>query len=142
MQAGLSWRFYRAIYNANNAYIDDYREFTGNRYYYDQGTNGIGRRTAMSDHSGNSTWTYDSRGRVTQDQKVVNGTNGGNFKTEWGYFSSDAVAWMKYPTGNGGQDSEQVNFAYNRQMGLISLSGSSTYVNNITRGSDMSSDMT
>ena len=110
MQAGLSWRFYHAIYNANNAYIDDYREFTGNRCItYDQGTNGIGRRTAMSDHSGNSTWTYDSRGRVTQEQKVVNGTN-----------------------GNGGQDSEQVNFAYNRQMGLISLSGSSTYVNNIT----------
>ena len=33
-------------------------------YGYDNGTFGIGRRTSISDGSGNSTWTYDAMGRA------------------------------------------------------------------------------
>jgi len=38
-------------------------------YAHDEaaGVNGIGRRTSMLDASGGSSWTYDERGRLTQE---------------------------------------------------------------------------
>jgi RHS repeat-associated protein len=40
-------------------------------YAYDQGANGIGHLTTMTDPSGSTTWTYDQRGHVlTKKQKV------------------------------------------------------------------------
>ncbi|MCS6845557.1 MAG: hypothetical protein NZ528_14760 [Caldilineales bacterium] len=103
-------------------------------YTYDQGTNGKGRRTGMTDGSGSTSWTYDNRGRVTEETKVVSGTDGGTFKTQWGYDAMDRVAWMKYPGGNGGQIGEQVNFTYN-PMGLlrqVQSHGSTYYVGDTT----------
>ena len=75
---GKAWRFHHWI-NRNTAYVDDYREFSGPVYRYDAGTNGAGRRTSMSDASGSTAWTYDDRGRVTQESKTISG--GGTFKT-------------------------------------------------------------
>ncbi len=49
-------------------------------YTYDSGTYGKGRRTGMSDGSGSTSWTYDSRGRMTQESKVISGS--GTFKTQ------------------------------------------------------------
>jgi YD repeat-containing protein len=40
-------------------------------YTYDQGTYGKGRRTAMSDGSGSTSWTYDNRGRVTEKTRDI-----------------------------------------------------------------------
>jgi len=42
-------------------------------YQYDQGSNGIGRRTAMSDAISTTTWTYDALGRVLSKQQTVDG---------------------------------------------------------------------
>jgi RHS repeat-associated protein len=41
-------------------------------FTYDQGTNGVGYRTAMTDASGSTNWTYESMGRVTTEQRTVN----------------------------------------------------------------------
>ena len=40
-------------------------------FTYDQGFNGIGRRTNMVDSSGSSAWTYDQRGRVLNENKII-----------------------------------------------------------------------
>ena len=59
-------------------------------YSYDQGTNGNGQRTAMDDGSGTASWTYDSRGRATQETRVVDGARGGTFVTQWGSYGAAA----------------------------------------------------
>jgi RHS repeat-associated protein len=81
-------------------------------YTYDSGATGKGRRTGMSDGSGSTSWVYDARGRVTQENKVINGTGGGTFVTQWGYDSADRVTQLVYPGG------EAVNSVYNDQ-GLL-----------------------
>ncbi len=91
-------------------------------YDYDQGTNGIGRRTRMDDLSGYTAWVYDERGRVVTETKSILGT--GAFVTQWGYDSAGQVAWMKYPGGNNGEAGEQVNFTYHPQQALNSVTSS------------------
>ncbi|HOU12682.1 MAG TPA: hypothetical protein PKZ84_06165 [Anaerolineae bacterium] len=94
------------------------------RYAYDQGAYGLGYRTWMSDtlSGNNAAWTYDERGRVTQETKVING--GGTFKTQWGYDSLDRVTWMKYPSDNTGGVGEQITYTYTTQGLLNSVSSS------------------
>jgi RHS repeat-associated protein len=96
-------------------------------YTYDVGTYGIGHRTGMTDDSGSTNWTYDVRGRLTEERKTVSGA--GVFVTGWGYNSADQVVWMNYPGGNAGQPGEQVNYSYHPQGSIESLSSSlGTYV--------------
>ena len=90
------------------------------------GTNGVGQRTRMDDGSGFTTWSYDSRGRVTEVYQSV--TGGGNFRTQWSYNSADLPVWMRYPLDNGGNLGETVNFTYNTQMLLDRVYGTDTYV--------------
>ncbi|MBK7201759.1 hypothetical protein [Candidatus Amarolinea dominans] len=103
-------------------------------YLYDGGTNGLGRRTQADVYNAGGAlnnrvaWTYDARGRVTQESRVINGTGGGTFVTQWGYDSADRPMWQKYPGGNGGQIGEQVSYAYTAQGLLKSVSGWNTYV--------------
>jgi YD repeat-containing protein len=107
----------------------------GNRlagYTYDQGANGIGHRTSLSDLSGNTAWSYDLRGRMTQETKVISGTGGGTFVTQWTYDSMDRPVWMKYPGGASGQIGEQVTLAYNNAGLLNSVIGASRYVSSTT----------
>jgi RHS repeat-associated protein len=99
-------------------------------YTYDQGANGIGRRTGMSDASGSAAWLYDARGRMIQESKVITGA--GTFVTQWGYNSADLVIWMKYPGNNSGGVGEQVNYTYHPQMALASVAGASHYVPSVT----------
>jgi RHS repeat-associated protein len=44
-------------------------------YSYDEGTNGIGRRTGMSDPSGATSFGYDARGRLVSKTTTVNGND-------------------------------------------------------------------
>ena len=97
-------------------------------YTYDSGTNGIEHRTGMSDGSGSTSWSYDSRGRMTQEIKAITGS--GTFKTQWGYNSADLITWMKYPSNNSSGVSEQVNYTYLNQLLLDTVIGTSTYVYN------------
>jgi RHS repeat-associated protein len=93
-------------------------------YSYDEGSNGIGRRTGMADGSGSTSWSYDSRGRMISETKVIEG--GGTYLTEWGYDSADRLTWMRYPGGPGGEPGETVFSTYNAQGlfdGLVSNLG-------------------
>ncbi len=97
-------------------------------YSYDAGTYGKGHRTGMNDGSGSTSWTYDNRGRVTQEIKVIGDTE--SFKTLWGYNSADMVSSMTYPASNNGTTGEVVTFSYLRQMLLDTVIGTNTYVLN------------
>jgi YD repeat-containing protein len=93
------------------------------QYSYDAGSNGIGRRTGMTDGSGSASWVYDNRGRVTSETKVVSGTGGGTFVTNWtAYDAMDRVRTMQYPDG------EVVTLSYTSQGLLKGVSGTSVYV--------------
>ena len=95
-------------------------------YTYDSGTSGKGRRTGMTDASGSSAWTYDTRGRLATESKVI--TSAGTFKTSWGYNSADLMTSMTYPGGTAGQAGEVVTLGYNSRMLLNSVIGASSYV--------------
>ena len=77
-------------------------------YTYDQGTNGIGRRTAMtqtltSQVVGGTTWRYDLRGRVLAETRQMAGYS---FTTQYGYHADDRISAETYPDG------EQVSYWY------------------------------
>jgi RHS repeat-associated protein len=100
-------------------------------YGYDAGANGKGHRTSMSDGSGSSSWSYDSRGRMTSENKVVTGS--GIFLTGWSYNSADQVATMTYPGGNNGSAGEVVGYTYLPQLAVNNVSSiSDNYVNTTT----------
>jgi len=94
------------------------------------GNKGLGRRTAMTNASGSASWVYDLRGRTTQETKVISGTGGGTFVTQWSYDSADRPLWQKYPGGNASQVGEQVMFTYNAQglLRQVQSNGSTYYV--------------
>ena len=64
---------------------------------YDAGTNGIGRRTSMTDGSGSTSWTYESMGRVLTEQQTI-GTL--NKSTTNAYWLDGSVKQTTYPSGS------------------------------------------
>lgn len=73
-------------------------------YLYDQTafngltiTNGIGRRTGMTDAAGSEAWSYDAQGNVLVDQRT---TNGVTKTTSYTYNLDGSLASVKYPSGN------------------------------------------
>ena len=104
------------------------------KHYYDKDennaavANGLGRRTVMLDPSGNTRWLFDARGRTTQETKVINGTDGGTFVTQWDYDPADRPKLQKYPGGSAGQVGEPVNFVYTPQGLPDTTIGTATYV--------------
>jgi YD repeat-containing protein len=99
------------------------------KFYYDSDENGVavangkGRRTVMIDGSGNTRWLYDVRGRVSSETKMISGTGGGTFVTQWtAYDAMDRVRTMQYPDG------EVVTLSYTSQGPLKGVSGTSVYV--------------
>ena len=72
-------------------------------YFYDQAsynglviTNGIGRRTGMSDAAGTEAWSYDAMGRVLTGRR----TTGGVAKdTGYTYNLDGSLASLRYPSG-------------------------------------------
>jgi len=86
---------------------------------------GRGRRTGMSDGSGNTVWVYDRRGRVTGETRTI-GTD--VFTTGYGYDAADRMTQMIYPGNNNGGGGESVTYAYNNQGLLDSMNGNEAYV--------------
>lgn len=67
-------------------------------------SNGKGRRTGMSDGSGQTAWSYDAMGRIISEEKTVSGIT----KTlGYTYNYDGSLAAMTYPDGR------VVNYAYN-----------------------------
>ncbi|MCG8348755.1 MAG: RHS repeat protein, partial [Chloroflexales bacterium] len=99
MPAGKRWRFRHWIWR-NTAYLDDYREFSGAIYAYDEPFGGfaLGQRTAMRTASTATLWNYDERGRPRHAHQTAAGLN--TVRTvDWGYDSADRVSRITYPDG-------------------------------------------
>jgi len=111
-------------------------------YTYDQGTNGIGRRTGMTDTAGSATWTYDSVGRIVFRGKV---TANVTKTTSYIYNQDGSVKTITYPSAR------TVNYTYGgagrvcpwliqvgRQLRYIcdlrSQGGPATYTNGFVSG--------
>jgi RHS repeat-associated protein len=94
-------------------------------YTYDEGTNSFGQtqkgyRTGMNDISlGSSTWTYDSRGKMLTEAKIISGTT---YNSGWAYNQADLPTSMVYPDG------ETVGYSYNALLQPLTASGTSSYV--------------
>jgi len=97
--------------------IQEYREILSK--------NGIGQRTGMLDGSGGTGWSFDNRGRLTNETKTVTGS--GLFRTQYGYNIANMPAWMKYPGDNAASTGEQVTYGYNSQGALKTLYSSNNY---------------
>ena len=107
--SGRSWKFYD--YQVSGVQdMDDYREVQWDKAL---------QRSGMQDGSGWTAWSYDARGRITQESKTITGS--GTFVTQWGYNSADQVTWMKYPANNTGGIGEQVSYTYLSQMALKNM---------------------
>src|SRR6185437_9470916 len=65
-------------------------------YTYDQGTNGIGHLTHITDQAGSATYTYDNMGRVATEQRVI-GTITKNMS--YTYNQDGSIASITYPSG-------------------------------------------
>lgn len=65
-------------------------------FQYDQGPNGIGRLTGMTDASGTTSWRYDTHGRVLAKQQH-SGTV--TLTTSMSYDSAGRLARITYPSG-------------------------------------------
>jgi RHS repeat-associated protein len=90
-------------------------------YTYDQGTNGRGHRTAMTDAAGSESWTYDPLGRPTNDQRT---TNGVSKTTSYTYNLDGSVATLTYPSGR------IINYAPNaagRTISAVDVANSINY---------------
>jgi RHS repeat-associated protein len=84
----------------------------------------VGQRTGMTDGSGSTIWTNDARGRVLSETKIISGQS---FTTGYAYNSANLPTSMTYPGG------EVVNYGYiDRMLSLDTVSGTSSYVNNMT----------
>jgi YD repeat-containing protein len=85
---------YDALNRVTKAAFADSTSIT---FQYDQGTDGIGHLTTMTDPGGTTTWTYNINGQVTSKQQ----TNGAiSLTTSYGYNATTGrLASTTYPSG-------------------------------------------
>jgi len=96
-------------------------------YFYDQTsyngltiTNGKGRRTGMSDGSGQTAWSYDTCGRILSERRTVAGIT----KTiSYSYNLDGSLASETYPSGR------IVTYAYSNAARLISATDTANAIN-------------
>jgi RHS repeat-associated protein len=73
-----------------------YADGSSTAYAYDQGADGIGRLSSMSDTTGTTAWSYEIHGLVTgKTQK----NGGATLTTSWAYDTFGRLASMTYPSG-------------------------------------------
>jgi RHS repeat-associated protein len=65
-------------------------------FTYDQGRNGLGHRTQMTDEIGTTRWTYDLQGRVSSKSF---GTGSLTLVTRYGYNRNGQLSTLTYPSG-------------------------------------------
>ena len=65
-------------------------------YSYDQGANGIGRLTGVSDATGTTGYSYDQKGKLISQVRVIAGQS---YTTGYSYDSAGRLVSMTYPGG-------------------------------------------
>jgi RHS repeat-associated protein len=65
-------------------------------YGYDEGTNGIGRLTSITDPSGETHYEYDARGNLIEDARVIGTTA---LTVHYAYDAADRLIEIVYPSG-------------------------------------------
>jgi RHS repeat-associated protein len=65
-------------------------------YSYDEGANGKGRLTGMSDGAGTVNFTYDSRGNLLSENRWINDHQ---YQTKYFYDAADRLVGLEYPSG-------------------------------------------
>jgi RHS repeat-associated protein len=65
-------------------------------YAYDQGTNGVGRMTSLTDQAGSGTYSYDAMGRVASEQRVIAGVSK---SMSYNYNLDGSLKTLTYPSG-------------------------------------------
>lgn len=101
-----------------------YADGTATTYQYDQGANGIGHLTKLTDSAGVTTWTYDQKGRVaTKTQQ----TGGRSFVTRMSYDNAGRLASLQYPSG------KTISYSYDAAGRVSGISlGRKWLISNIT----------
>lgn len=79
-------------------------------YQYDQGTNGIGHLTGLTDATGVTSYSYDQHGRLTGE---THQSHGAIYTTAYGYDAQGRLSGITYPSGR------TVNYSFDG-MGRIS----------------------
>jgi YD repeat-containing protein len=102
-------RLTRKIYPDNAAVL----------FEYDQGVNAIGKRSKVSDNSGQTSYAYDERGRVSREEVVVEGQT---FAFDFTYDQVDRLKTLTYPDG------EIVAYTYNDLGQLVKVQGEDVYL--------------
>jgi len=90
-------------------------------YSYDQGTNGIGRRTGMDDGPGLASWVYDAMGHVVSEKR----TTGPVRTTSYVYNQDGSVKSVTYPSGR------TINYTYSgagRMLSAVDPTGPINYI--------------
>jgi YD repeat-containing protein len=90
-------------------------------FTYDQGVNGLGRLTGVSDSTGTISYVYEIHGRLATETRVIGGVS---YTTAYSYDSAGRLASMTYPSGR------QIVYA---RDGLGRVSGITTTKNSITQ---------
>ena len=67
-------------------------------YQYDQGINGIGHLTQITDHTGTTQYSYDQHGRLTGEAKQSPGSSL-SYTTAYTYDAQGHLASLTYPSG-------------------------------------------
>jgi YD repeat-containing protein len=80
----------------NRVTLATYGDGTSAAYRYDQGQNGIGRLSQITDMSGDTQYSYDSHGRVVADVRTIGGHS---YTTAYRYDAGGRLAGMNYPSG-------------------------------------------
>jgi RHS repeat-associated protein len=114
--------------DANSAvtfYYDDYTDSPFFNGYNGSTDNAIGLRTGMDDESGYTWWSYDERGRVITETKVIDGY-AAPFVTTFTYNNGDQPVSMTYPSG------EVVTMSYLPQGLPAALTGDDAYLTGST----------
>jgi len=58
-----------------------------------------GRRTAMCDGSGGTSWSHDPMGRTLTEQRIINGTSAFNKNVQYAYYLDGELKKLTYPGG-------------------------------------------
>jgi RHS repeat-associated protein len=65
-------------------------------YSYDQGTNGIGHLTSLTDQAGSGSYSYDALGRTSTEQRTIAGIQK---SLSYVYYLDGSVQTLTYPSG-------------------------------------------